>query len=263
MSWLFSRVLAAEYSAAICSNGEPSAPLSETPTPQAYLSRDKTTDAWRRFPSGMTCEPLTGDRGEELLMSYLAGFHARTSAAPEKARASRASGQDSGVKCRGSLARYDRDSRSWKTPQCWLFADLDESLGTWPKWGMTRDGVAYPQPTPSLLLEIRQRITAANESGSRLPTPRSQEPGRTSEGYGRGLAELVEGHAQLRKIGTPTATSGIPSAGWRSGPITPREVAKAIGGKLNPQWVEWLMGWPIGWTDLEPLAMVKFRTWRS
>jgi hypothetical protein len=25
----------------------------------------------------------------------------------------------------------------------------------------------------------------------------------------------------------------------------------AIGGKLNPQWVEWLMGFPIGWTDLE------------
>ena len=24
-----------------------------------------------------------------------------------------------------------------------------------------------------------------------------------------------------------------------------------IGGKLNPMWVEWLMGFPIGWTDLE------------
>jgi hypothetical protein len=23
------------------------------------------------------------------------------------------------------------------------------------------------------------------------------------------------------------------------------------GGKLNPQWVEWLLGFPIGWTDLE------------
>lgn len=26
----------------------------------------------------------------------------------------------------------------------------------------------------------------------------------------------------------------------------------AIGGKLNPTWVEWLMGFPLGWTDLEP-----------
>ena len=29
------------------------------------------------------------------------------------------------------------------------------------------------------------------------------------------------------------------------------------GGKLNPTWVEWLMGWPLGWTDLKPLAMDK------
>jgi hypothetical protein len=30
-----------------------------------------------------------------------------------------------------------------------------------------------------------------------------------------------------------------------------------IGGKLNPTWVEWLMGWPLGWTDLKPLATDK------
>jgi len=29
------------------------------------------------------------------------------------------------------------------------------------------------------------------------------------------------------------------------------------GGKLNPMWVEWLMGWPLGWTDLKPLEMGK------
>tara|TARA_R110000751_G_scaffold304328_1_gene419751 strand:- start:495 stop:713 length:219 start_codon:yes stop_codon:yes gene_type:complete len=34
-----------------------------------------------------------------------------------------------------------------------------------------------------------------------------------------------------------------------------------VGGKLNPQWVEWLMGWPIGWTALEPLAMDKYQQW--
>jgi hypothetical protein len=29
-------------------------------------------------------------------------------------------------------------------------------------------------------------------------------------------------------------------------------------GQLNPMWVEWLMGWPLGWTDLKPLEMDKF-----
>jgi hypothetical protein len=32
-----------------------------------------------------------------------------------------------------------------------------------------------------------------------------------------------------------------------------------IGGALNPTWVEWLMGWPLGWTALEPLGMDKCR----
>jgi hypothetical protein len=32
-------------------------------------------------------------------------------------------------------------------------------------------------------------------------------------------------------------------------------VAKGQGcGQLNPAWVEWLMGFPLGWTDLEPSA---------
>jgi len=29
-------------------------------------------------------------------------------------------------------------------------------------------------------------------------------------------------------------------------------------GQLNPTWVEWLMGWPLEWTDLKPLATGKF-----
>lgn len=35
-----------------------------------------------------------------------------------------------------------------------------------------------------------------------------------------------------------------------------------VGGRLNPTWVEWLMGWPQGWTDLKPLATDKFREWQ-
>ena len=35
------------------------------------------------------------------------------------------------------------------------------------------------------------------------------------------------------------------------------------GGLLNPDWVEWLMGWPIGWTALQPLGMDKFLEWQQ
>ena len=36
-------------------------------------------------------------------------------------------------------------------------------------------------------------------------------------------------------------------------------LADQVGGKLNPTWVEWLMGWPIGWTDLKLSVTDKCR----
>ena len=35
------------------------------------------------------------------------------------------------------------------------------------------------------------------------------------------------------------------------------------GSKLNPTWVEWLMGWVPGWTSLEPLPIDEFRRWEN
>ena len=34
-----------------------------------------------------------------------------------------------------------------------------------------------------------------------------------------------------------------------------------VGGQMNPTWVEWLMGWPLGWTDLHVSATDRFRQW--
>jgi hypothetical protein len=38
-------------------------------------------------------------------------------------------------------------------------------------------------------------------------------------------------------------------------------IGDVIGGRPNPNWIEWLMGWPMMWTALEPLAMDRFREW--
>jgi hypothetical protein len=37
-------------------------------------------------------------------------------------------------------------------------------------------------------------------------------------------------------------------ANSRTGP----RLGEVLGGPPNPEWVEWLMGFPVGWTDLEP-----------
>ena len=52
-------------------------------------------------------------------------------------------------------------------------------------------------------------------------------------------------------------------AGGGVGEFQLREAVMEIGkdgGQLNPTWVEWLMGWPRGFTDLRPLAMDKFHS---
>ena len=87
MSWLFSRVLVEEYSGGNSSDGEQCALLSGSPTPQVFLPPDKTTRFWNLSRYGMTCKPLTENRGEELLMLFRAGFRARTSVQQEKEQA--------------------------------------------------------------------------------------------------------------------------------------------------------------------------------
>jgi len=38
-------------------------------------------------------------------------------------------------------------------------------------------------------------------------------------------------------------------------------VMASDGGQLNPEWVAWLMGWPIGWQSSKPLETDKFHQW--
>jgi hypothetical protein len=79
MSWLFSQVLVGEYLGDICLDGEQSVQSNGSHTQQAYCAPGKMTDFSRLSQFGMTFKPLTENLGEELLMSYLAGFHAKTS----------------------------------------------------------------------------------------------------------------------------------------------------------------------------------------
>ena len=39
-----------------------------------------------------------------------------------------------------------------------------------------------------------------------------------------------------------------------------RKMTAGNGGALNPTWVEWLMGWPLGWTVLDAAATEWFHS---
>jgi DNA (cytosine-5)-methyltransferase 1 len=76
---------------------------------------------------------------------------------------------------------------------------------------------------------------------------------------------------QVAKFPTPTVAMGKGSSGGaltrktgksrRNDRLDYAVEGEAKNGRLNPQWVEWLMGWPIGWTELQPLATDRFREW--
>tara|TARA_R110000868_G_scaffold83144_2_gene234973 strand:- start:2 stop:505 length:504 start_codon:yes stop_codon:yes gene_type:complete len=77
----------------------------------------------------------------------------------------------------------------------------------------------------------------------------------------------------MRKFPTPQASDNR-DRGNMSNPSIQRRVAmgKQImlsqsvdqnSGQLNPPWVEWLMGWPLEWTDLNPLETDKFQEWQK
>lgn len=63
------------------------------------------------------------------------------------------------------------------------------------------------------------------------------------------------------KYPTLTRSDGMGGPG-NSGRQGGENLRTNIGGQLNPGWVEWLMGWPIGWTDLKPLEMDRFQQWK-
>jgi len=234
MSWLFSRALVEAYSAANSSGGEQSAPLRSTPIAQAFLCKDKTTESWTRFPFGMTCAPLTESNGEELLRWFRAGFPVKTLAAQEKALASTESEAGYGKNLPVSLAKFDRDTSSWKTHQYSLFGGLDEFSATWPRWGMMRNGECWEQST--------SEPTISESECGLLPTPTATDWKRTP---------------MKMSYATRPERLGVPDD------LAKRAVRQSgiAHARLVPDLWEWLMGWPLMWTDLKPLATDKFQQW--
>ncbi len=64
---------------------------------------------------------------------------------------------------------------------------------------------------------------------------------------------------------TPSAIegSGGPHKGKRHRSDATVHLTDQVGGQLNPTWVEWLMGFPLGWTAFERSAMPSSRGWRT
>ena len=265
MSWHFSQAMEAAFSEVSCWDGEPSAPSKLTTKPDNDSLPAKTTARCNLSPSGTTCELSTGNHGLDAWMSSLAASRARTSALLERGQGSPASVQGSGVNLLGSFARFDPATSSWKTPQLSLLEGSEPFSETWPRWGLMRNGVCLEQmKPPSRLIAERSRLsTTAIESGSwvadRAPTPTvcgNYNRKGVSPTSGNGLATWVK-----QRLPTPTVNDSKNVGGPSHLRRDTIPLNAMVGGPLNPEWVEWLMGWPIGWTALEGLETGRFRQW--
>ena len=269
MSWLFSRALVAGFSVENFSGGKQFAPSSAKPTPELYSSDDKTKDTCRLSRFGMMCGRLTEQAGEELLMSFRAAFPVKTSVPPEMERESKASVPAYGARWRELSVRYDRVSCSWKTHQCLFEEVLPASSLTFPRSGMIQGGVLWEQM-------ISERRIEENGFGSWVPTPNAWDAKR---GALKSIADARERKRQITLVSsvkhnsypTPRSSDGKGSSRLNAAnkcrmrgysPNLQEHIAEISGGgKLNPRWVEWLMGWPIGWSSLERLGTDKFQSW--
>lgn len=233
MSWLFSQALAEEFSAGTSLDGQQFAQLNVMPTPHKFWRNDKTIDASDHSRFGLTSQLLTEDHGAELLTSFLAASLARTLAQREKAQDCRAHEADYGQKCGASLAKWSQEECLWKTAQYSLLGDSELFSETWPRWGSMQNGVLYLRPTPAL-------PTLESESGF-WPTPNVPNGGRS----------------------TKHITDWRGKSAYHNGKKVQVGLESVLGGAPHPTFLEWLMGWPIGWTDTKPLAMDKFREWQQ
>jgi hypothetical protein len=117
------------------------------------------------------------------------------------------------------LASLDLMSSSWRMSPLLKAKDLKRYSKTWPSWGMTQGGSAYVHPMSEHLIR--------ETGGSCWPTPTAHNAKETN----------------------------APSESKRNTPT----LAARVGGKLNPMWVEWLMGFPLEFTASKDWVTPKSR----
>lgn len=228
MSWHFSLGPEEASSADCFSDGVPPALSRLIPTAVASFSRDNATKASTRSRSGTTSAPSTVAPGADTSTSSAAASRARTSAA----QAARVRVQDfmakkaaCGASMHASSTKSNPLGQSSKILRTYAIADLSPSSKILPTSGMMRHGTCSTLP-PS---ELPKRVSASGL----LPTVTTR---------GNELSISMMKWPAHRRLAEMTKKLGHPGGPWIA-------------------FREWMMGWPIGWTALEPLETARCLEW--
>lgn len=206
--------------------GAPSALLKLIPSRAECYSIDSETTCCLDSPSGMTCARSTVEAGRAKSTWLREGSHARTSVWPAVGKGWLGNAVACGENSLESFARYNRPSSSWRIPQAFDAAGLNEYSETWPQWGSMRSGECFERVSP----ELHTCVDAC----SYWPTPMAT---MAKSGFGHGK------HSQGR---------------YRSSVL---ERCAKIGWAASPEMLEAVLGWPVGWTVPGSLEMDRYREW--
>ena len=179
------------------------------------------------------------------LMSSPEGSPARTSAVPARKSAPVENAAASGRSMREWFAIFDRGTLSWKTSQCSLLepGGWGAFSGIWPRSGMTRTGKAYR------LRSLGRHISALGSSWLATPTETANQT----------CPAMMKWPGCRRWLPTPN-THGVNNDGrWSElgGQGNPFRGTPMASVRIQPWQYEWMMGFPIGWTDLGDSATLS------
>lgn len=285
MSWLCLPALAADFSARRCSASDRSPPSRRIATAKKCSSPASVTGSCRSSRSETTFARLMDAR-------FAAWYTSSPRVSPASHihmlanGAARPTNATSGLTPFGSFARYSPRSRYWRTcPTCCGSRTLGTSSATWPTAGFMSGGTCYRRAASEprtcadgsgywrIAVVLTRRGRTRRYALSGIPTLCRMDASfvhtkrttllRRIYRWARRERGLHCAHlAMLPTVLASDATGGRKSfiRTVREGRVQLRDLAPRPGG-LNPRFCEWLMGWPIGWTALRPLAMVRFRKW--
>ncbi len=157
----------------------------------------------------------------------------------------------------GRLRKINKNGKDGSLGLARTVKMMDSQKQNWPTVRTSSANGASSKEVEAGNPKQRLEVMIAN-----WPIPRAQEPGSTSENYGKGLKNTAENWATPQaRDWKDTANANVPTKSilGRQAPRTMKDGVE-FQMTLNPRFTEWLMGWPIGWTEFE-LAETEWFHW--
>lgn len=161
-------------------------------------------------------------------------------------------------RCAGSLSAQVKNPKTWPTPAARDCKGANsrehcETNGTGRKHlDQLANAVMYPD-----LLGSRANVATTGGATSTECTPENATAPKSTSGNPTPTQWATPQARDFRS----GQTIRFETKNRPSGAAASNNLNDQVGGQLNPTWVEWLMGWPLGWTGLKPLETAKYQAW--